>query len=253
MESVGISVIITAYNEGRELHETLHSVIDGTQHLEEVIIVDDGSDDGSCCDLSSDGVSVLRHDSRIGVAYSRDQGSRAATGNVLCYLDGHQRVSKGCLDRHKIAIERNSITCPDLQNYGWFKAKLHGATFELVQSIATFRQVGVNGPRCVIRQRSPALGRASLPDSQERLCQGCLEPLFAGLGSVKHRWPLKRSLPKSESCTSPKRSLDIVSKRRFPTIRPGTKFGVITLSLLASVSMTLPGSATGCHRSLNHI
>lgn len=139
MESIGISVIITAHNEGHELRDTLCSVIDCTGLLKEVIVVDDGSDDGSCDGISMDRVRILRHDSRIGVGYSRDEGSRAATGDFLCYLDGHQRVGKGCLDRcAKMANDFNAITCPDIQNYGRFAGKLHGASFRLCSKRSFF-------------------------------------------------------------------------------------------------------------------
>jgi hypothetical protein len=51
---------------------------------------------------------------------------------VLCYLDAHQRVSRGCLDRcAALAIERNAITCPDIRNYGPWGWRLHGAEFRL--------------------------------------------------------------------------------------------------------------------------
>ncbi len=132
MPTPSISVVITAYNEGEELSRTIRSVLDNTRHLVEVIIVDDGSGDASSDALPREMVRVIRHDRRIGVAYSRDVGSRAATGDVLCYLDGHQRVSKGCLDHcAKMAVERHAITCPDLKDYGLFRWRLHGADFRI--------------------------------------------------------------------------------------------------------------------------
>jgi glycosyltransferase involved in cell wall biosynthesis len=127
-----ISVVITAYNEGRELQRTLASVRRNTRGLAEVIVVDDGSQDGSCHVLETDGVRVIRHEQRVGVACSRDEGSRSATGDVLCYLDGHQRVSRGCLDRcARVAVERRSIVCPDIRDYGLLNWRLHGADFQL--------------------------------------------------------------------------------------------------------------------------
>ncbi len=94
-----VSVIVTAHNEGAELARTLRSVARNTAELAEIIVVDDGSDDSSCASLASESIRVIRHDQRIGVAYSRDEGSRIAGGDVLCYLDAHQRVARRCLDR----------------------------------------------------------------------------------------------------------------------------------------------------------
>jgi glycosyltransferase involved in cell wall biosynthesis len=127
-----ISVVVTTYNEGHELDYTVRSVVANTSHLAEVIIVDDGSDDGSCERLPNNQVQVIRHSHRIGVAFSRHEGSRAARGDVLCYLDAHQRVSNGCLDRcAQLAWERQAITCPDIRGYGLFAGRLRGADFRL--------------------------------------------------------------------------------------------------------------------------
>jgi glycosyltransferase involved in cell wall biosynthesis len=127
-----ISVIVTSHDEGAELARTLNSVRQNTRHLREIVVVDDGSHDGSCDKIADDCVRVLRHDQRIGVARSRDDGSRAATGDVLCYLDAHQRVAPGCLDRcAQTALERQAITCPDLRGYEWIGWRRHGADFEL--------------------------------------------------------------------------------------------------------------------------
>ena len=131
MRCAKISVIITAYNEGPELGRTIRSLVDNTRDLFEVIVVDDGSDDGSCR-APTIGSRIIRHDERIGVALSRDEGSRAARGDVLCYLDAHQRLSRGCLDRcAQLALEREAITCPDLRDYGLLNWRLYGANFQI--------------------------------------------------------------------------------------------------------------------------
>jgi glycosyltransferase involved in cell wall biosynthesis len=132
MTAPSVSVVITAHNEGQELDRTVRSVRDNTANLAEVIVVDDGSDDGSCDGLATGPVRVVRHERRVGVAASRDEGSRAARGDVLCYLDAHQRVGPGCLDRcAKVADQRGSIACPTLRNYGLLAIGLRGAHFRL--------------------------------------------------------------------------------------------------------------------------
>jgi glycosyltransferase involved in cell wall biosynthesis len=127
-----ISAIVTAHNEGEELRRTLNSLVKNTRGLCEVIVVDDGSVDGSCLAVATDLVRVIRHEQRIGVAYSRDEGSRAATGDVLCYLDGHHLLGRGCLDRcAEVAIEQRAIVSPDIKGYGLVGWRLHGANFQL--------------------------------------------------------------------------------------------------------------------------
>jgi glycosyltransferase involved in cell wall biosynthesis len=127
-----ISVIVTSYNEGTELRRTLDSVRENTAQLEEIIVVDDGSGDGSSDRLEADGIHLIRHSSRMGIARSRNEGSRIARGNVLCYLDAHQRIGAGALDQcAKLALLENSITCPDVRDYGLLRWRLHGAEFRL--------------------------------------------------------------------------------------------------------------------------
>ena len=63
-----ISVIITAHNEGEELRRTVESVRENTQQPFEIVLVDDGSTDGSCDGLADDDLTVIRHDERTGVA-----------------------------------------------------------------------------------------------------------------------------------------------------------------------------------------
>lgn len=125
-----LSVIITSHNEGNELERTVRSVIENTHCLAEVIVVDEASTDDSCRDVVGDRVRVIRHERRVGVAYSRDEASRVAQGNVLCYLDAHQRVRPNCLDRcARVALESQAITCPDIRDFGFPRWRLYGVDF----------------------------------------------------------------------------------------------------------------------------
>ncbi len=140
-----ISVVVTTYNEGPELHRTLRSVCDNTDFLEEIIVVDDGSDDGSIQEFSDSRVRMIRHSARTGIAQSRNEGSLAARGNVFCYLDAHQRIGRRALDRcAELALRENAITCPDVRDYGLFQWRLHGAESRLCPErgylTATWRQ-----------------------------------------------------------------------------------------------------------------
>jgi glycosyltransferase involved in cell wall biosynthesis len=127
-----LSVIITAYNEGAEVIRTVQSVRASTRSDHEIIVVDDGSTDGSCSGLEELGVRVIRHTQRIGVAYSRAAGSRAAVGDVFAYLDAHQRVEPGCLDRcAEVAIDHQAIVCPPCRPLGRRYPVGYGASFAI--------------------------------------------------------------------------------------------------------------------------
>jgi Glycosyl transferase family 2 len=127
-----VSVIITAHNEGAEVLRTVESVEANTRAPVEFVVVDDGSTDGCCDNLNRPRLRVIRHDRRVGVAYSRNAGASLARGDVLAFLDGHQRVSAGCLDCcTTVAISRDAIVWPDVRALHNRTAIGHGAFFRL--------------------------------------------------------------------------------------------------------------------------
>ena len=75
---------------------------------------------------------LIRHERRTGVAASRDEATRIATGNVVVYLDAHQRVSRNCLDQlGQVAIDRRAIVSVDVCGFGFFPKRAYGAVFRL--------------------------------------------------------------------------------------------------------------------------
>lgn len=127
-----LSIIITAHNEGDELRRTVESVRANTRSPFEILVVDDGSTDGSCDALAADDLKIIRHERRQGVAPSRNAACAVAAGDVFAFLDGHQRVSDGCLNQcADLALERKAIVWPDVQGLaerGWTG---HGASLKL--------------------------------------------------------------------------------------------------------------------------
>jgi len=127
-----ISVIVTAHNEGDEVARTLESIRASTPGPYEIVLVDDASTDGACLGLNGDDLCVIRHEERIGIAYSRNEGCASARGDVFAFLDAHQRLSHGCLrECAEVAVEHQAIVWPEvrgLQDRGWTG---HGAFMRL--------------------------------------------------------------------------------------------------------------------------
>ena len=85
-----ISVIIPLYNKATEIAITLHTVLAQSLQPREIIVVDDGSTDGSAEIVESIGsplVRLIRQENR-GVSAARNRAMREATGEWVALLDG---------------------------------------------------------------------------------------------------------------------------------------------------------------------
>jgi glycosyltransferase involved in cell wall biosynthesis len=92
-----LSAVVISLNEGESLRRTVDNLRDTLPPQSEIIVVDDGSTDGSV-DFLGDGypgVMLLRPAERLGVARARNLGARHATGDVLVFSDAHVRVPEG--------------------------------------------------------------------------------------------------------------------------------------------------------------
>jgi glycosyltransferase involved in cell wall biosynthesis len=92
-----LSVIVISLNEGESLRRTVDNLRDTQPPQTEIIVVDDGSTDGSVSFLSDGypGVTLLRPAERLGVARARNFGARHAKGDVLVFSDAHVLTPEG--------------------------------------------------------------------------------------------------------------------------------------------------------------
>jgi glycosyltransferase involved in cell wall biosynthesis len=95
-----VSVMIGVYNGERYLREAIESVLAQTYPPCELIVVDDGSDDGSGVIAESYGRPVrCIHQERGGMAASRNRAIREATGDFFAFLDADDRFPLDKLER----------------------------------------------------------------------------------------------------------------------------------------------------------
>ena len=82
-----VSVILPAYNEGEVIGSVVQSLLAVAEPDWEIIIVDDGSSDGTADRAEAEGVRVIRHPYNKGNGAAVKTGLRAATGDVVCLMD----------------------------------------------------------------------------------------------------------------------------------------------------------------------
>lgn len=93
-ESEQISVVIPLYNKVAEIERTLCSVVEQSLAPREIIVVDDGSTDGSAevvesliAKYAEYNIRLIRQENR-GVSVARNRGISEATGEFVALLDG---------------------------------------------------------------------------------------------------------------------------------------------------------------------
>lgn len=132
------SVIIPTHNEGVQLILTVQSVIDtfmgGTDEPRqlEIIVVDDQSTDGSLEALalalkasqpSSPRVSIHRGEERLGCSGAKRLGATKAEGDMLIFLDAHNRCGQDWLRHLEDGIARAGSA-----DVGMFGPVMHSLT-----------------------------------------------------------------------------------------------------------------------------
>jgi glycosyltransferase involved in cell wall biosynthesis len=104
-----ISVVIAAYNAERFLRETLESVLAQSLQNLEVIVVDDGSTDGTqqvLRSISDPRLTVLRQDNG-GVSAARNAGLAVARAPYIFFLDADDLLTPDALSRMVRTLDNN--------------------------------------------------------------------------------------------------------------------------------------------------
>src|SRR5262245_21339718 len=87
---VPVSVLMPAYNAGRFLLPAIQSILGQTYQHFELLVIDDGSNDGSTEQLSGitdPRLRVVRHANNRGIAASRQEAVELARGRYLAWAD----------------------------------------------------------------------------------------------------------------------------------------------------------------------
>ena len=93
-----ITIIVPVYNVKEYLSKCLDSILCQTYKNIELILIDDGSTDGSekICDdyAKKDNRVVVYHQTNFGVSVSRNKGLKLANGIYITFVDADDYISK---------------------------------------------------------------------------------------------------------------------------------------------------------------
>lgn len=107
-----VSIIVPVYNGEKTIEQTLTRILQSTYRVLEIVVVDDGSTDGSiqlCKELQkNDSRIVIYQKDNGGVATARNYGVERATGDYLCFCDQDDFVEKETYARMVERIEADA-------------------------------------------------------------------------------------------------------------------------------------------------
>lgn len=109
-----VSLVIPVYNLENVLSNCLETVCSQTYPELEILLIDDGSLDGSgaICRSFAEKDSRIRylHHDNHGVSYTRNRGIREATGELLMFIDGDDWVAPGMVEQYAAAAEETDAS-----------------------------------------------------------------------------------------------------------------------------------------------
>ena len=130
IQNYRLSVIVPVYNTGKYLHKCLTSIMEQTWPVSEIVVIDDGSTDGS----GEIAMELAAEDSRIQVIRQENQGNAAArnagieysTGEYITFVDSDDYLDKRMYqrlfeimqeDHSDISIGGVTVVYPDGKTY----------------------------------------------------------------------------------------------------------------------------------------
>jgi glycosyltransferase involved in cell wall biosynthesis len=216
-----VSIVIPCHNAAQWLTETLESALAQTWPEKEIILVDDGSTDGSlelACGYESRGVRVLRQSNR-GAAAARNAGLAAARGDYLQFLDADDLLSADKVSAQLTTLREASASSVASCRWGRFQNNPTTAVFRdttVFRDFAPAREFLVHQastgdmmhpaawltPKAVAEAAGPWDETLSLNDDGEYFCRVLLRAntvRFSPQGSVHYRSALPGSLSRNRS------------------------------------------------------
>ena len=129
-----ISLIVTVYNKAPFLKRCLDSIVDQYDRNAQIIVVDDGSTDGSAeiCDEYSE--FNIYHTKNRGVSEARNFGLSKAKGEYVAFLDADDALTPDAIKTMNKLAKRNYTIC----QFGQYRGK----TFDTINYVPRYSMEG---------------------------------------------------------------------------------------------------------------
>lgn len=171
-----VTVVVTTYNHAHYLHEALESVFRQTRPADEVIVVDDGSND------NPEDVTALYPRARLirqknqGLSAARNTGLHAASGSHVLFLDADDRLTSIALAVHVERFARDPQCALVYAAYRVFGAVPGGANDVALRNAgedpyARFLEGNQIGMHATVLYRRTALAAIGGFDRSLRACE----------------------------------------------------------------------------------
>lgn len=120
-----VSVIIPTYNRKHFIDKAIESVLNQTYQNYELIVVDDGSSDGTAELIAANypSVKLVRWEVNRGATVVLNEGIRLATGEFIAFLDSDDQWKPGYLEAQIKALKENPKAVTSYCNYIELKTK----------------------------------------------------------------------------------------------------------------------------------
>jgi glycosyltransferase involved in cell wall biosynthesis len=130
MDSPLVSIVIPCYNAEQWIADAIKSALSQTYIATEVIVVDDGSTDGSCEKIQSFGERIKsKFIDHCGAAHARNRGVEMASGEFIQFLDADDILFPHCVTtKIEAALKENA----DVVYSGgfFFNLEVNAGTYE---------------------------------------------------------------------------------------------------------------------------
>jgi glycosyltransferase involved in cell wall biosynthesis len=185
-----VSIIIPAYNSERYIRTALDSVLSQTYSDYEVIVVDDGSTDGTRAAVLAVGGPVrCLSQQNGGPSAARNTGLVAARGEFICFLDADDSWTPDKLDAQVSFMDRNARIGLVFSDEDEFDDQ--GVQCASLLATSRFHREIVSG-EAIVQPFQKLLAENFIPTSTVMVRKRCFET--AGLFDVNLRGPEDRDM-----------------------------------------------------------